>query len=126
MFISLTFSSLLLSTTTTSTAPSICDQEIEIYGHTDKHFWEIKECIDNGPNDLKSSLRKIPEADLFFNEWCFIEEGWVICDEITPDTAHPWCDSDPFPQYCDGLCCIMTIIDCGCGGCMSGTFAYCK
>lgn len=101
--------------------PPTCDREIEIYGST----WEISACVNND-DDLRNLLRRVPEEALFDVEWCVIEDDWVVCDEITRNTAHKWCSmNEKHPQYCDGVCCVMTIIDCGCGGCISGTTWFC-
>lgn len=80
-------------------------------------------CLDNGPVELDIAIREnldaIEASDPADIAWCVDTDIGSFCGENLE--AHPWCDPDPNTgDSClqDVTCCILTIINGSCGGCL--------
>lgn len=79
-------------------------------------------CLDRGMDgiegDLKAVVDEMEATDPKDIAWCIDTAFGSSCGVVD---AHPWCDPDPNTgDSClqDVMCCILTIVNGGCGGCL--------
>lgn len=84
--------------------------------------WRADVCLDGGKASIETALRAhmadIDETSLDDLTICVEADGSSACEV---GSRHPWCEPDPQTgEGCDGdtACCILTIINGSCGGCL--------
>lgn len=109
-------------------AGGTCSQTLVAHGVCPTHIcghpssWSVSACIDDGDSELAAELAaagaEVPHGGVV--SWCLVDAaGSSTCGVETENSAHPWCSFDPEdPGICDITCCILTILNGGCGGCL--------
>lgn len=108
---------LLAAPATAGERTDTCDREVELRGPG----WTATACVDDGPRELFTAIDDAAPERLTPVQWCVTTDDLVECGEVR-NSAHPWCSpTSEDPSYCDGVCCMLTIINGACGGCLDPT-----
>ena len=96
-----------------------CRYEATVDGPT----WHMDLCLDHGMAGIETQLKVNADAILKTSPeditWCVDGPSGSTCG---PTETHPWCEGDKETgdPGClgDVMCCILTILNGGCGGCL--------